>query len=87
MRRLTATLETDVRLQFRNGFYFATLFVVVFSTLLLRWLPADISRLILPVVILENVLMNAFYLASGLLLLERVEGNVRRSVGHAITPW
>ena len=83
MRRLTATLETDVRLQFRNGFYFATLFVVVVSTLLLRWLPADISRLILPVVILQNVLMNTFYFASGLLLLERVEGTF---VAQSVTP-
>jgi fluoroquinolone transport system permease protein len=83
MSRLAATVATDVRVQFRNGFYFATLLVVVFSILLLRWLPADAAILILPVVILENVLVNTFYFVSGLLLLERVEGTF---VAQSVTP-
>jgi fluoroquinolone transport system permease protein len=83
MKRMAATLATDIRLQFRNGFYFATALVVVGSTLLLRWLPADATGLILPVVILENVLMNTFYFVSGLLLLERGEGTF---VAQCVTP-
>ena len=83
MRRVAATVATDVRLQFRNGFYFATALVVVVSTLLLRWLPAEATRLILPVVILENVLMNTFYFVSGLLLLERGEGTF---AAQSVTP-
>lgn len=83
MRRLAATIGTDVRVQFRNGFYFATVFVVIASILLLRWLPADAARLILPVVVLENVLMNTFYFVSGLLLLERVEGTF---AAQSVTP-
>jgi len=83
MSRLAATFKTDARVQFRNGFYFATAFVVVFSILLLRWLPAEAAMLILPVVILENVLVNTFYFMSGLLLLERVEGTF---VAQSVTP-
>ena len=83
MSRLAATFKTDARVQFRNGFYFATAFVVVFSILLLRWLPAEAAMLILPVVILENVLVNTFYFVSGLLLLERVEGTF---VAQSVTP-
>lgn len=74
MRRLAATLATDVRVQARNGFYAATAVVVVSSVVLLRWLPEDAATLLLPVVILSNVLVNAFYFVSGMLLLERVEG-------------
>ena len=83
MTRLAATLAIDVRLQSRNGFYFATALVVVASALLLRWLPAEATRLLLPVVILENVLMNTFYFVSGLLLLERGEGTFS---AQSVTP-
>jgi fluoroquinolone transport system permease protein len=83
MSRLAATIKNDVRIQFRNGFYVATALVVGVSILLLRWLPADMVTLILPVVILENVLMNTFYFVSGLLLLERVEGTF---VAQSVTP-
>lgn len=83
MSRLAATIKTDVRIQFRNGFYFATVFVVAFSIVLLRWLPPDVAILILPVVIVENVLVNTFYFVSGLLLLERVEGTF---VAQSVTP-
>jgi fluoroquinolone transport system permease protein len=74
--RLAATLGVDMRVQFRNGFYAATALVVAASIALLRWLPADTAALLLPVVILENVLINTFYFVSGLLLLERDEGTL-----------
>ena len=83
MTRLAATLAIDVRLQSRNGFYVATALVVVASALLLRWLPAEAARLLLPVVILENVLTNTFYFVSGLLLLERGEGTFS---AQSVTP-
>jgi fluoroquinolone transport system permease protein len=83
MSRLAATLRADVRVQLRNGFYHATAFVVVTSILLLRWMPADATRFLLPVVILGNVLMNTFYFVSGLLLLEREEGTF---AAQSVTP-
>jgi fluoroquinolone transport system permease protein len=74
MTRLAATLQTDLRVQLRNGFYLATAFVVACSIALLRWLPNEVAALLLPVVLLENVLINTFYFVSALLLLERGEG-------------
>jgi fluoroquinolone transport system permease protein len=81
--RLAATVETDLRLQLRNGFYFATAFIVVFSVALLRWLPTATAMFILPVILIENVLANSFYFVSGLLLLERVEGTFS---AQSVTP-
>jgi fluoroquinolone transport system permease protein len=83
MMRLAATVGTDLRLQLRNGFYLASAFIVVFSIVLLRWLPPETARLILPVVLIENVLANSFYFVSGLLLLERVEGTF---AAQSVTP-
>ena len=83
MTRLAATLGTDVRVQFRNGFYAATAFVVVCSIALLHWLPADVAALFLPVVLLENILINTFYFVSALLLLEHGEGTF---AAQSVTP-
>jgi fluoroquinolone transport system permease protein len=83
MKRLAATVAIDLRLQYRNGFYFATAFVLVISIVLVRALPRDVAALFLPVVIIGNVLINAFYFAAGLLLLERSEGTL---LAQAVTP-
>lgn len=83
MRRLAATLRTDVRVQLRNGFYAATALIVIASVALLRWLPHEAATLLLPVVILQNVIVNSFYFVSGLVLLERVEGTF---VAQSVTP-
>lgn len=83
MTRFAATLQTDVRVQLRNGFYLATAFVVACSIALLRWLPNDVAALLLPVVLLENILINTFYFVSALLLLERGEGTL---AAQSVTP-
>jgi fluoroquinolone transport system permease protein len=83
MTRLAATVHTDVRVQLRNGFYLATAFVVACSIALLRWLPNDVAALLLPVVLLENILINTFYFVSALLLLERGEGTL---AAQSVTP-
>jgi fluoroquinolone transport system permease protein len=83
MTGLAATLGTDVRVQFRNGFYLATAFVVACSVVLLRWLPPEVAALLLPVVVLENIVVNTFYFVSALLLLERGEGTF---AAQSVTP-
>jgi fluoroquinolone transport system permease protein len=83
MTRLAATLQTDVRIQLRNGFYLATAFVVACSIALLRWLPNDVAALLLPVVLLENIVINTFYFVSALVLLERGEGTL---AAQSVTP-
>jgi fluoroquinolone transport system permease protein len=83
MTRIAATLQTDVRVQLRNGFYLATAFVVAGSIAVLRWLPNDVAALLLPVVLLENIVINTFYFVSALLLLEQCEGTL---AAQGVTP-
>jgi fluoroquinolone transport system permease protein len=83
MTRLAATLRSDIRVQLRNGFYFATAFVAACSIVLLRWLPPELAAVLLPVVLLGNIVMNTFYFVGGLLLLERVEGTF---AAQSVTP-
>jgi fluoroquinolone transport system permease protein len=72
-----------MRVQLRNRLYLATAFVVISSILFLRWLPDPAAELLLPVVLLENVLINTFYFVSALLLLERLEGTF---TAQSVTP-
>ena len=81
--RLAATVQCDVRLQARNGFYYATALVVIFSVVILQVLPRAFAEALLPVIILENVVTNSFYFVSGLILLERGEGTL---AAQTITP-
>ena len=83
MIRLIATIGCDLRLQFRNGFYYASAVVVVGMVVLLRWLPEDAVAWLLPVVLLQNVLMNTFYFVAGLILLEKTEGTLE---AQQVTP-
>lgn len=82
-KRLYNTMLWDIRLQFRNGFYYATLIVAVTAAILLRQLPKDTLAWVLPVFILGNLLMNGFYFISGLVLLEKGEGTLEAQV---VTP-
>lgn len=74
MSRLGATVLVEARLQWRNGFYYASAFAVVASIVALRWLQANAIDLLLPVVIFENVMLNSFYFVAGVILLEKAEG-------------
>jgi len=91
MTRLTSTMKWDVRLQWRNGFYYATLVVVVIWTLLFSQIPVqmfgEIGRSslawLLPVTVLSNLLVSTFYFIGGLLLLEKGEGTLEAQI---VTP-
>ena len=61
MRRLLATMHCDVRLQVRNGFYYAVVLVLACWGLLMWQLPAFDWRLFLPALVLGNLIMTAFY--------------------------
>ncbi len=76
MTRLSAAIQGDVRLQFRNGFYYASAFVMVVSIIILSQLPLsqEILALLLPPILMQNVAINTFYFMAGLVLLEKGEG-------------
>ena len=83
MKRLLASIRLDVRLQFRNGFYYATAFVAVLSVLLLGRLPYTSLAWLLPLFIVNNLIINNFYFVGGLVLLEKSEGTLEAQV---VTP-
>jgi fluoroquinolone transport system permease protein len=83
MRRLAATVACDARLQHRNGFYWAVGLVVAFWLLLATRLPALQWGLLLPVVVLNNLLITAYFFVGGLVLLEKAEGSLQ---ARMVTP-
>jgi fluoroquinolone transport system permease protein len=83
MKRLLAAIQGDIRLQFRNGFYYAAAFIMVVMVILLRQLPTASLTWLLPLFIVGNLLINSFYFVSGLVLLEKDEGTLAALV---VTP-
>lgn len=82
-KRLYNTILWDIRLQFRNGFYYAALVVAAMGITLLNQLPQDTLAWVLPIFVLGNLLMNGFYFISGLVLLEKGEGTLEAQI---VTP-
>jgi len=80
---VSATMIADFRLQYRNGFYYAVVFVVAVVALAVWWFPGlDLDRF-LPVLVLGNLPINTFYFIAGLVLLEKGEGTLDAQV---VTP-
>ncbi len=77
----------DARLQFRNGFYYAAGFIVIFFIVGLNWLSADLRTWLLPPFVFTNVLMNTFYFLGGLVLLEKGEGTLEAQVVTPLHTW
>ena len=84
MKRLLATIRCDLRLQQRNGFYYASAFVVAVYALGLSQLHATGARLnlaaLLPAVVLNNLMITSFYFIAALVLLEKTEGTLTAQV-------
>lgn len=77
MKRLLAALRWEAVLQMRNGFYYASLFFVLFWVGLLSQAP-NLSMLdqgqIIPSLVVINLLITNFYFVAALVLLEKGEG-------------
>ncbi|MBE7555182.1 MAG: ABC transporter permease [Anaerolineales bacterium] len=87
MKRLSATIICDVRLQVRNGFYYAAGFVALFWVLTLSQVPVENLGGFMPVFILSNLLINTFYFIAGLVLLEKGEGTLMAQVVTPLRAW
>lgn len=83
MKRLWNTFLNDVRLQWRHGFYMATAVILALFALILAQLSAEDLSYLLPVVIVNNIIVNGFYFVAGLVLLEKGEGSIEAQV---VTP-
>jgi fluoroquinolone transport system permease protein len=87
MKRLTSTIVCDVRLQARNGFYYAAGFVALFWVIALSQVPAESLGWLMPVFVLSNLLMNTFYFIAGLVLLEKGEGTLMAQIVTPLRNW
>lgn len=83
MQRFFQVLRWDIALQWRNGFYAATIFVTVFWAILLLQAPPMDWAWLLPPMLIGNLLIGTFYFIGALILLERDEGALRARV---VTP-
>lgn len=86
MSRLHSTLLTDLRLQWRNGFYTAAAIMLALFVLLLGQLPRRDLAWIVPAVIVNNLIVNGFYFVAGLVLLEKGEGSLQAQVVTPLRP-
>lgn len=72
-RIMTSTILWDIRLQFRQGLYFAAIFVIVLWWGLLSLLPPEAQALFLPFALFMDLSVFGFYFMAGMLFLERGE--------------
>ena len=85
-KRLLSTMLCDVQLQFRNGFYYATAFVVVFWVVAFSQFKLDLGQ-VLPGMLLGNLTVSTFYFIGGLVLLEKGEGTLEAQVVTPLRSW
>ncbi len=69
--RLVHVILNDIKLQYRNGFYAAYLFVSLFYIITIKQFPESIQNWALLFVIITDPSVLGFYFIGGMLLLER----------------
>ena len=89
MRRLPVALRWEAALQARHRFYAVTAAVVIVWVGLLRLLPEAVREdpaLLVPLFILTNLQVTAFYFAAALVLLEKGQGVIAAFVTSPLRP-
>ena len=87
MRRLLATIRCDVMLQLRQGFYYATAFVLICFVAVVSRMPSLDLIWLMPALVIGNLLLNTFYFVGGLILLEKGEGTLEAQVVTPLRSW
>lgn len=89
MTALLAGLRWDVIVQARNGFYWASAFLIIIISALLLCIPEGArtnSALWVPAVIAINLQITTFFFVAGLILLERDEGTLNALAVSPLSP-
>lgn len=87
MKRLASTLLADIRYQWRYGFYFIYVFLVVGFVVLIRLLSEGWRQTALAVVLLSDPALLGFFFIGGILQLERGEGLLDALFLSPLRPW
>lgn len=89
MTAILHALRWDVIVQARNGFYWASAFLIVVISALLLSLPENAranSALWVPAVLVINLQITTFFFVAGLMLLERDEGMLNALAVSPLSP-
>ncbi len=86
MNRLASTLAWDVRLQLRNGFYYAAAFTALIIILVFSQLPLAEMKWVLPALLFSNLMVGTFYFVAGLVLLEKAERTLDAQIVTPLRP-
>ena len=89
MRAFVAALRWDVVLQARNGFYWASAFVILVIGTLLVAVPEAAranGAVWVPAILAVNLQITTFFFMAGLMLLERDEGTLTALAVSPLTP-
>ena len=87
MKRLVNTFVSDIRYQWRYGFYFAYALVIVVFTVILRVLPEAWRQTALIAVLLSDPALLGFFFIGGIMQLERGEGLLDALFLSPLRPW
>lgn len=87
MKRLACAFLADLRYQWRYGFYFIYLFMVVCFAVMVRLLPEAWRQTALVAVLLSDPVLLGFFFIGGILQLERGEGLLDALFLSPLRPW
>ena len=87
MNRLLSTVACDVRLQARNGFYWAVAFMLTVFAILVSLIHVRNWDYFLPPIVLGNLMIGTFMFVAGLVLLEKGEGTLEAQVVTPLRTW
>ncbi len=87
MNRLTSTIRWDLVNQWRQGFYYAAIFVVILWAIVLFSLPDVAIDLLLPFIIFFDLSIFGFYFMAGMLFLEKGDGVLEALVVSPLRSW
>jgi fluoroquinolone transport system permease protein len=82
-------LRWDVIVQARNGFYWASAFLIIVISALLLSVPESAranSALWVPAILVINLQITTFFFVAGLMLLERDEGTLKALAVSPLSP-
>ena len=89
MTAILHALRWDVVVQARNGFYWASAFLVIIISALLLYVPESAranSAVWVPAILAVNLQITTFFFVAGLLLLERDEGTLHAIAVSPLSP-
>ena len=89
MTAILTALRWDVIVQARNGFYWASAFLIIVISALLLSVPESAranSALWVPAILVINLQITTFFFVAGLMLLERDEGTLNALAVSPLSP-